>query len=53
MAGNEVLDDAMTINRDHILIALDGLPAENEHRALPAATTLQMVIDNYRGKYGK
>lgn len=50
LAKGRTLDDATRINQDDVLRALDGLPEESEHCALLAATTLQMAIDNYRGK---
>lgn len=50
LAKGKPLDDAMRISQENVLEALDGLPEESEHCALLAATTLQMAIDDYRGK---
>jgi len=48
LAKGETLDDAMVIGKEEVLEALGGLPEENEHCALLAATTLQMAIEDYR-----
>ena len=41
------IPDARNISPDTILQALGGLPEENQHCSLLAATTLQKAINNY------
>ena len=50
LALDRPLQDAMAIGKEDVLEALDGLPEESAHCALLAATTLQMAIEDYRGK---
>ncbi|MDY6794050.1 MAG: iron-sulfur cluster assembly scaffold protein [Actinomycetota bacterium] len=47
LARGKTVDEALEIGQREVLEALDGLPEENEHCALLAATTLKLAIGDY------
>jgi nitrogen fixation protein NifU and related proteins len=47
MATGKNLQEALEIGQDDVLEALGGLPEEDEHCALLAATTLKLAISDY------
>ncbi|MBN2026662.1 MAG: iron-sulfur cluster assembly scaffold protein [Actinobacteria bacterium] len=47
LATGKSIDEALEIGQEDVLDALGGLPEENEHCALLAATTLKLAIGDY------
>jgi len=47
---NKEVEDALKIEKDDILLSLDGLPKDNLHCAVLAVNTLHAAIDDYKNK---
>ena len=50
LAGDKPVLEAMEIGQPDVLDALGGLPEDNEHCALLAATTLKLALSDYLSK---
>jgi len=50
LAGDKPVLEAVEIGQSDVLDALDGLPIDNEHCALLAATTLKLAVSDYLAK---
>ena len=53
LAKGKTLDEAMSITKDHVKDALDGLPLIKVHCSNLAADGLHKAIEDYRKKKGK
>jgi len=53
MITNKSIEEIAGISKDNLLIALHGLPAEHQHCAILAITTLHKSINKYQRNIGK